>query len=659
VGDRRLPENLGQDFANWHKYRYESSADVVAVPTFVKEIIVKRNLRSEYRRAGLVPSIIAVAMLVGTAGWVGQAAAAKKSPQDDEAARAARRAPPPSANRQTDQQSTSKTSGARRENSAGREISGSSRTRGNQQSGDAASTLKNATKSLNGKSATSDSPKFAESKIAARNTTRAASGNRLSDANKDKKDKGDKGAKDFDAKKTPVDRGHSPDMNKGSGSSGTKSPAGKQGPPSTTGKQSPPESTNKKTLPPPQGNKSSVDDVRKRLEPKKGTPSKSARNTPPNNSKRPPVNANMFQERMKAGDLNRLTTGQSAKSMKLADQYRMYSKGDVARRMELQKHGNHPPIHGVIGPAYKTHCMKYNYWGPSFFVGVCLYPHWSPWVDWSWHHHCRPYWDPRPIWCRPVVYESCPGWVYWETPAWTPLPEVACGTWVDLKPIELPPDDSDLQLVAVRFVDPGHPEEKLGPRYRVWFRNNGSQPIHQPFNVIALAGNDERIAADAPQSGARVTAIEPGDIQSVDIRLPPEVYAMGRDAQGNPAPFRTLQVLVDANQEIAETTKANNGTRLAPADILPVDPAAFELKPKTAKASEEILLAGEGFGPQPGRILVQVNGREMDGEILGWYDLGVQWTLPKLALTAPVEADVVVIRGDGAASNPIKITIAP
>ena len=33
--------------------------------------------------------------------------------------------------------------------------------------------------------------------------------------------------------------------------------------------------------------------------------------------------------------------------------------------------------------------------------------------------------------------------------------------------------------------------------------------------------------------------------------------------------------------------------------------------------------------------------------------------LPKLALAAPVEADVIVIRGDGAAANPVKITLTP
>ena len=83
-------------------------------------------------------------------------------------------------------------------------------------------------------------------------------------------------------------------------------------------------------------------------------------------------------------------------------------------------------------------------------------------------------WDPRPIWCRPVVYGPCPRWVYWETPVFVPLPAVGCGTWVDLKPVVVAAATSDLQLVAVRFVDPGHPEEKLGPRYRVWFRNNGA-----------------------------------------------------------------------------------------------------------------------------------------------------------------------------------------
>jgi hypothetical protein len=254
-----------------------------------------------------------------------------------------------------------------------------------------------------------------------------------------------------------------------------------------------------------------------------------------------------FADQYNAGELEHLTTSETAQRLKLADQYRMLQQGDVARRLELQKHaGNlashanvHHPIgpvemdrfhdhhpnyyHGLISPAYEHHCLKYHYWGPTFFAGVCWYPTWTPWVEWSWHHRCNPFWDPRPVCCRPVIYDPCPPWVYYDVPAWTPLPEVSCGTWVDLSPVAVEPTVTDLQLVAVRFVDPGHPEENLGPRYRVWFRNNGNRPITHPFNVVLLAGNDDRPVADLPQAGVRVASIEAGDVQSVDIRLPVEV----------------------------------------------------------------------------------------------------------------------------------------
>jgi len=405
------------------------------------------------------------------------------------------------------------------------------------------------------------------------------------------------------------------------------------------------------------------------------------------------LNRMRFTERLKAGHLDRLTTGQVAQKIKLGEQYRLAQQGDVARRLELHKqissvdhatnihnatnvhnvtkaagvqHGaidgpsiyGHNWHHGRISPHYSHDCLSFHYWGPAHFAGPCWYPRWHPWVKWSWHHHCHPFWDPRPIWCRPVIYEPCPAWVWWEPPVWEPLPVVVCGTWVDVPPA-VAAVSYDLQLLAVRFVDPGHPEQNLGPRYRVWLRNNSSQPLTQPFNVMLFAGNDDRMAADLPQAGVRVAAIEAGDIQSVDIRLPIEVYAMGRDAAGNPAPFSTLHVLADANREIPEMTRTNNGAHLARADILPVDPAAFEVAPQEAVAGGEVVLAGEGFGPRPGRVLVHMAGLELEGEVLGWYDLGVRVALPKVPLAGATEAELIVIRGDGAAANPLKIRIAP
>ncbi len=391
---------------------------------------------------------------------------------------------------------------------------------------------------------------------------------------------------------------------------------------------------------------------------------------------------------LKDADLARIAAGPTAQKFKLAEQYRLMQHGDAARRLDLHKHGpklgnrdqglpayrfdlkhgpNHPPKHhpnfhrGKVSPNYAQHCVKLHYRGPSFFAGMCLYPRWSSWVAWSWgfHHRGPLAWDPRPVWCRPAFYDPCPTWVYWETPVFLSLPEEPCGTWIDVKPIVIAEDLTDVQLLAVRFVDPGHPDENLGPRYRVWFRNNGSRAITQPFDVMLFGGTNDRLSADLPQAGVRVTGVEPNAIQSVDIRLPVEANAIGRDDQGNPAPFTTLHVLVDAGRELSEITRADNGVNLPAIEVLPVDPAAFELDPAAAKPGDEVVLAGEGLGPEPGQVLVHVNGIEMEAEIQGWYDLGVRWTMPKLMVAAPTEAEVIIIRGDGAATNPLKLMINP
>jgi len=91
---------------------------------------------------------------------------------------------------------------------------------------------------------------------------------------------------------------------------------------------------------------------------------------------------------------------------------------------------------------------------------------------------------------------------------------------------------------------------------------------------------------------------------------------MNRDPQGKPAPFSTLHVLVDANRETADVIRANNGVRLAPAEILPVDPAAFESDPRDAKPGQEMILAGEGFGRSRGSFCCTSAGRNCKARFL-------------------------------------------
>ena len=392
-----------------------------------------------------------------------------------------------------------------------------------------------------------------------------------------------------------------------------------------------------------------------------------------------------FSERFKSGELHHVTKGDLARRIKLDDQYRMRDKGDVARRLGMHKRGpgggptggirgplatgahhrrpyhgwrGHHHVRGRVSRHYVNSCFRFHYWGPSYYPNYCWYPRWSPWVCWSWYYDCPVYWDPRPFWCRPVVYVPAVRWVYYEVPVWTPLPSVSCGTWVDVDPVVVGPQH-DLQLLAVRLVDPGHPDEQLGPRYRVWFRNNSQSPVSQPFDVFLFASRDEQLSGALPQAGVRVTSAEPGQVQSVDVRLPFEVASAGAGEGAAAEPFSTLHALVDANREVDETLESNNGITLSREEILPVDPAAFELEPTSAHVGEAVVLAGEGFGPEPGQVLLHLGGIEMEAEILGWYDLGVRVVLPNLPLAGPTEAELIVVRGDGAAANPLEITISP
>jgi hypothetical protein len=127
----------------------------------------------------------------------------------------------------------------------------------------------------------------------------------------------------------------------------------------------------------------------------------------------------------------------------------------------------------------------------------------------------------------------------------------------------------DLQLVAVRLVDPGQPEQQRGPCYRIWIRNNSSLAAPQPFTVMLLAGNDARLVRGLPQTSVRVTSIAAGDTQAVDLRLPTGVFTMGRDSLGRPLPYNMIHVAVDTEREVPDACRANNAAMLAVADVLP------------------------------------------------------------------------------------------
>jgi hypothetical protein len=379
----------------------------------------------------------------------------------------------------------------------------------------------------------------------------------------------------------------------------------------------------------------------------------------PNGSKRS-VNGKLV-DAIKAGKLDPLTNGPAARKLGMADQFKMMDRGDIARRMKLsdklEKNGGwQKRMCGPMDSHYCDHCKGQFYCGPKWCSHRCWCPRWCGWVQWCFD---GPMWfDPRPSFCEPVGCEDCD---IEETVVVNR--EGTPDSWVDDEPPQPAEDaaevDVDLELVAIRFVDNGNAEKNIGPRYRVLVRNNGKQAVDHPFNVAAVLGAAEEANEPTPRAGKRVPGIDAGQTLAVDIRLPAEANASVKDDAGHSvAKFPKLGVMVDTRNEVEEPNKENNGMALDRDEILMVDPAIFAADTKQATLGQTIKLAGEGLGPEAGQVLVRVGGLELQAEIEGWYDLGVAIKLPSLPVAGEAKAELVVVRGDGAAANPITLMLA-
>lgn len=370
-----------------------------------------------------------------------------------------------------------------------------------------------------------------------------------------------------------------------------------------------------------------------------------------------------FQVRVRDKEFDPLVRSQVGQRYQLDRQFQLLGRGDVARQMRfnhtLVQHGGWQKRHvGPVFNRYTHHSFSAWYPGPRWYPRYCWQPVWSPWVRWSFWTTVMPIYDPRPFIVRPIYYDPCPPVVVYQYPVWQPLPVETAGTWVDAPQVVVD-QGNDLQLLAVRFVDPGHKEENLGPRFRVWLRNNSNRVLQQPIDVTLFASNDQQLATGALQAGVTLPEIPANEIVPLDIRLPMEVNQMGVDQEGNRVPFQFLHAVVDSRNALPETDKANNGAILDRGEIYPVDPAAFSTDVTAAAPGTVISLAGEGLGPEPGEIIVTVGDQQQSAEIRGWYDLGVQFTVPNLNVASAADAQIIVIRGDGAASNPVPLNVAP
>ena len=373
--------------------------------------------------------------------------------------------------------------------------------------------------------------------------------------------------------------------------------------------------------------------------------------------------AGRFQASVRSDRFAPLVDSRVGRQFNLDRQFQLFTVGDVARQLAFNTAlvTNGGWDNRLVGPIYSGYTdAAFSAWypGPQWYPSYAWAPAWSPWVSWSFWNTVSPIYDPRPFVVRPYVYDPAPVVTVYDYPTWTELPVVASGTWVDVP--EAPVSaGQDLQLLAVRFVDPGHQEENLGPRYRVWLRNNANADLTRNVDVTLFASEAKELSRDVVQAGVRIPEVAAKDTIAVDIRLPEEANRLVTNDERDLVPFRYLHVVVDSANALKEANEENNGTLLSRGDIFQVDPAAFSTNVTVAAPGSVISLAGEGLGPEPGEVIVSIGDRQERAEIRGWYDLGVQITVPNLDVNSVEKAEVLVIRGDGAATNPVPLDIAP
>ena len=204
-----------------------------------------------------------------------------------------------------------------------------------------------------------------------------------------------------------------------------------------------------------------------------------------------------------------------------------------------------------------------------------------------------------------------------------------------------------MQLIDLRFVDPGNPIEKVGPRFRIFFRNS-SPAISLPFDMVLAGGIDRQLKAGLPQAVERVSALQPGQTIGVDVRLPIEAMAMAYPGEDRPAPFSMLFVLIAGQQDLLGGARMKTLAVVPRIGIQSVELAIIKPANPVAPAGATITLRGEGFGLQTGQVGLILPGLKLVAQVVNWGPLGIQVKLPELALAAPTAGKLLVLRTDGA-----------
>jgi hypothetical protein len=115
----------------------------------------------------------------------------------------------------------------------------------------------------------------------------------------------------------------------------------------------------------------------------------------------------------------------------------------------------------------------------------------------------------------------------------------------------------DLELVDIRLVDAGSISNGVGPRFRLFCRNNGLLEAPK-FRISVMADLGKELTEKAHQVTVESVGIQPGKTQTVDVQMPVEVLKMTTANDHWARPFELLGATLDSDNSLIETDKSNN-----------------------------------------------------------------------------------------------------
>ncbi|MGC3967064.1 MAG: hypothetical protein QM775_06730 [Pirellulales bacterium] len=204
----------------------------------------------------------------------------------------------------------------------------------------------------------------------------------------------------------------------------------------------------------------------------------------------------------------------------------------------------------------------------------------------------------------------------------------------------------DLQVQGLQLVDLG--DETMGPAYRITLRNNSNRSATAPFVALLMASPNPQPATDSPYATLQVPSLAAGQTTAVDVRLPQLVTA-------NASSFGFLTAAVGTPAGMFEQNDADNRGSYARATVAEIPAKVFGVR--VDETAGHMILDGEGFGSQFGKLYLTVDGQNYEANVSAWGPTMVYFTIDGYAGQGAA-GSFSLVRNDGRLAPPLDVALA-